>query len=164
MGAPAARPRGVFDLDQTLTDDNVIELTKRSSSIKPSSKGKGKGKATDEDDEDEEEQNDATVCEDLSMQLFQSLSMPQYRAVPAAQCGICFDDFRVAENPYLASISATSSVDRNKGLRLQCGHQYCLGCASQYLKTELEKGPGSEWMISCPEVSFWNRSLASTSA
>lgn len=153
LGMPP-HPPGVYDLDQNLTEEHVIELSKGVGVVRPSfkGKGKGKGKATDEDWDMDQEQDDTAASEDLAMQMFQIANAPQCQSKPIAQCGICFDDFRIAENPYLASVSATSSADRNKGLRLSCGHQYCLGCASQYLKTELEKGPGSEWMVSCPEV------------
>lgn len=151
LGMPP-HPPGVFDLDQTLTEEGVIELSKGVGVARPSSKGKGKGKAMDEDVDMDQQQDDTAASEDLAMQMFQIANAPQCRSRPIAQCGICFDEFRIAENPYLASVSATSSADRNKGLRLPCGHQYCLGCASLYLKTELEKGPGFEWMASCPEV------------
>lgn len=158
LGIPNPRPKGVFDIDQAVNHEEAIEMSRESSFIKLSAKGKGKGKAMDEHDDTDQVQleglSDINTSEELSMQLFHSLTMPEYSAKTKAHCGICFDEFRITENPYLAAISATSSADRNKGLRLPCKHQYCLGCASQYLKTELEKGPGSEWMIPCPEVSL----------
>lgn len=158
---PGAHPSGVFDVNRTMTGDDVLEMTSRSHLTKTSAKRKGKGKSKAdaiEVDDDDLEQTDATLCdkssEQLAIQLAYSYAASSHQHKAPAQCGICFDDFRITENPYRASISATSSSDRNKGLQLPCGHRYCLGCASQYLKTELEKGPGSEWMISCPEVCY----------
>ncbi|KAJ9095776.1 hypothetical protein QFC20_006571 [Naganishia adeliensis] len=152
MDIQTPRPAGVFDLDQTLTGDDVLELTSPRATMENPSKGKGKAPAIKVDDVDVD-QTDFTLCDNSSehaaLQLAYSYAASAHQK--PAQCGICFDDFRITENPYKASISATSSSDRNKGLQLACGHRYCLGCASQYLKTELEKGPGSEWLISCPE-------------
>ena len=141
-----------------MTQEKIPELNKGNQVIKASKgKEKGKGKVTDEDMDVEREQEDTPASEDLlAWQLFQFANASQNHAKPNANCGICFDEFRITQDPYLASISATSSANHNKGLRLPCGHQYCLGCASQYLKTELEKGPGFEWQVSCPEVSVLN--------
>lgn len=154
MNIQTPRPAGVFDLDQPMTEGDVLELTSRQATTKKPFKGKGKAPAAEGDDDDLE-QTDITLCDTSSEQL--ALQLAYSYAASArqkpAECGICFEEFRVTENPFKASISATSSSDRNKGLQLPCEHRYCLGCASQYLKTELDKGPGSEWLISCPEVS-----------
>lgn len=155
MNIQTPQPAGVFDLDQTLIRNDALEMTKSHWGPKGSS-GKGKGKASAfEMEDDDPEQTDITLCDKSSEQAAFDLAFAYAAAVhqKPAQCGICFDEFRITENPYKASVSPTSSSDKKKGLQLPCDHRYCLGCASQYIKTELEKGPGSKWMISCPEVS-----------
>ncbi|KAJ9109143.1 hypothetical protein QFC21_000471 [Naganishia friedmannii] len=147
-------PSGVFDMDKTLVEGDVLEIARSSSQVTVAIKGKGKGKAIDEVFLEEDElmvlgddlPDDMTYHVDLGDGSSSSISRQR------AKCGICFDDFRVTVDPYRSALSATSSVDKNKGLEMPCGHKYCLGCASQYLKTELEKQqPVCEWLISCPE-------------
>lgn len=160
-------PSGVYDLDKTLVEGDTLDMATPSSLTTVSKKGKGKGKAKDEFFLEEDElmilgddiPDDMTHHLDLGDGSSNSISRQR------AKCGICFDDFRVTVDPYRSALAATSSADKNKGLEMPCGHKYCLGCASQYLKTELEKQqPVCEWSISCPEVSMFCSREVDTSA
>ncbi|KAJ9128128.1 hypothetical protein QFC24_000420 [Naganishia onofrii] len=155
-------PSGVFDTDQTLVDGDTLDMVRPAVQATVSIKSKGKGKAKDEVFLDADELT--ILGEDLSDEMTYHVDLGDGSsssiARQRAKCGICFDDFRVTADPYKSALSATSSVEKNKGLEMpSCGHKYCLGCASQYLKTELEKQqPACEWLISCPEVSAFSPS------
>jgi hypothetical protein len=163
MQMPNTRlPSGVFDMDQTLVDGDTLDMVRPAVQATVSIKSKGKGKAKDEVFLDADELT--ILGEDLSNEMTYHVDLGDGSsssiARQRAKCGICFDDFRVTADPYKSALSATSSVEKNKGLEMpSCGHKYCLGCASQYLKTELEKQqPACEWLISCPEVSAFSPS------
>lgn len=65
MDIQTPRPAGVFDLDQALTGDDVLELTSPRATMKKPSKGKGKAPAIEVDDVDVD-QTDITLCDNSS--------------------------------------------------------------------------------------------------
>ncbi|KAJ9125428.1 hypothetical protein QFC22_000389 [Naganishia vaughanmartiniae] len=134
-------PSGVFDMDTTLVEGDTLEMTRPTSCTAESVNGKGKGKAMDEFflEEDEMMVLGDTITDDMIYRVDLGNGSSSSMSRQRAKCGICFDDFRVTADPYKSALSATSSADKNKGMEMPCGHKYCLGCASQYLKTELEK-------------------------
>lgn len=135
-----------------------------------SDKGKGKAKQTDSSSDGNNSEVEVTGA------LFPSTTEPvtAFFATPSpmkpkpklpvlSRCGICFDEFKPAQYPRIASDRGRSPKKQASsttgamifGIVFDCAgmHGYCVTCISEWVRVKLLDGEKGGFPIRCPECS-----------